>query len=83
VPDSYYWVASCFIPHHFFRYYDHSGRQIGEISVCFCCAGIEMEPSASLHLRPKQRFEVDYGKLKLLVSSWGERTDIQCESQMS
>ena len=82
--DSDYWlVTSCFIPHHFFRYYDGSGHQIGEISVCFCCAGIEIEPSTSLGLKDRQRFEVDYVKLKSLVSSWGERTDIQCDSQMS
>ena len=83
-PDSDYWLLrSCFIPHHFFRYYDASGHQIGEISVCFCCAGIEMEPSTRLKLRDDQRFEVDYVKLKSLVSSWGEGTDIQCDAQNS
>lgn len=37
-------VAACFDPHHFFRYYDASGRMIGEIRVCFCCDGTQMEP---------------------------------------
>jgi hypothetical protein len=83
-PDSEFWLrTSCFIPHHFFRYYDSSGRRVGEISVCFCCAGVEMEPSTSLRLQDGQRFEADYVKLKSLVSSWGERTDIQCDAQVS
>ena len=77
-PNSEFWlIAGCFIPHHFFRYYDRSGHQIGEVSVCFCCSGVEMDPSPQL--TKGQRFEADYVRLKALVSSWGERTNIDCD----
>lgn len=78
-PDSDYWAMdACFIPHHFFRYYDGSGRKIGEIAVCFCCLGVAMEPSSRLARRDDQQFHADYPKLKALVASWGEPTDIEC-----
>lgn len=37
--DPYWSVTGCFDSHHFLRYYDASGRKIGEIAVCFCCDG--------------------------------------------
>ena len=78
-PDSDYWVLeACFIPHHFFRYYDAAGRKLGEISVCFCCSGVAMDPASQLGLHDEQRFAADYGKLERLVASWGEPTDIEC-----
>lgn len=36
---------ACFVPHHFFRYYDASGHQIGTIAICFCCQGAAAEPA--------------------------------------
>lgn len=77
-PDSdYYAVTGCFDPHHFLRYYDASGRQIGQIAVCFCCDGTSMSPS-QLRLREDQHFEADYPKLQALIGSWGEPNDIEC-----
>jgi hypothetical protein len=75
--DDFFLMTTCFIPHHFFRYFDKAGHQIGEIAVCFCCAGIEMNPS-NLRLKQGERFDFDYGKLKSLVKSWGEPTDFEC-----
>jgi hypothetical protein len=75
--DEFFWMTSCFIPHHFFRYFDKTGRQIGEIAVCFCCSGIDMTPSR-LRLRDEQRFSADYAKLEALIGSWGEPTNIHC-----
>lgn len=79
--DSFFLMTSCFIPHHFFRYFDKAGRQIGEISVCFCCSGVEMTPDASLALKEGQRFEANYAKLKALVQSWGEPTNVECSPE--
>jgi hypothetical protein len=77
-PNSEFWlVAGCFMPHHFFRYYDASGHQVGEVSVCFCCSGVEIDPNPQL--KNGQKVEADYIKLKALVSSWGERTDVACD----
>ena len=71
-------MAACFIPHHFFQYFDARGHQIGEIAVCFCCGGIEMAPDR-LNLKDDRVFSVNYAKLEPLVQSWGERTNIDCD----
>ena len=67
---------ACFIPHHFFRYYNRQGRQVGEVAVCFCCAQYSVSP------RRGRRGETDLGrldpKLKKLVGRMGLPTDIEC-----
>ena len=72
-------VAGCFIPHHFFRYFDKAGKQVGEIQVCFCCAGVAQSDASNIHLRSNQMLSADFVKLKEFVRSLGERTDVQCE----
>jgi hypothetical protein len=74
-PDA---VDACFIPHHFFRYFDKQGRQIGEIEVCFCCDGVSVSEGASVSPGPNEWFAADYTALRKLVQSMGERTDIEC-----
>ncbi len=71
-------VTACFIPHHFFEYYDASGRKIGEIQVCFCCAGVQISPDSRIKLNGPQRLTGDFKKLEALVASMGELTDIAC-----
>lgn len=71
-------LAACFIPHHFFRYYDKAGRQIGELSVCYCCQGILMEPA----LRPASIYEewqFDFPRVEKMLHEMGVRTDISCD----
>lgn len=71
-------MAACFIPHHFFRYYDKQGKQIGEFEVCFCCDGIEVSGAPTLVADPSQMLSADYAKVKDLVRDLGEPTDIDC-----
>ncbi|MCB2044890.1 MAG: hypothetical protein H6915_01810 [Novosphingobium sp.] len=74
--------AACFIPHHFFRYYDAVGKQLGEISVCFCCAGVRIDSSdrsAKFEIDEDHYLAADYAGLETLVKSMGEPTDIECE----
>jgi hypothetical protein len=71
--------AMCFMPHHFFRYYDRAGRLVGEISVCFCCGGVEQTAGLSIPLRTNQMLIGDFAGLDSFVRSLGERTDVQCE----
>lgn len=73
--------AACFIPSHFFRYFDAKGKQIGEISVCFCCADISIiadNPSSNLEIDEDHYLDFDYPGLTKLVQSMGEPTDIEC-----
>ena len=70
--------AACFIPHHFFRYYDESGEVIGEFAVCFCCSGIEQSGASNIDLSKNQMLGADFRKLEAFVRSLGERTDVQC-----
>lgn len=72
-------MAACFIPHHFFRYYDERGRQIGEISICFCCSGVEASKGAKISAGSDQILAADYKKLEALVRRLGEPTDVLCD----
>ena len=75
MPDA---LDACFIPHHFFGYFDRNGRKVGEIEVCFCCEGVAVEPVDQVSLRSNEILSADYAALKRLVQSMGERTDIEC-----
>ena len=71
--------AACFIPHHFFRYFDKAGKLLGEIQVCFCCAGVQQSEGSNVRLTEGQELVADFAGLHSFVSSLGERTDVQCE----
>ena len=75
IPDM---VIGCFIPHHFFRYFDANGRSIGEIEVCFCCSGVLATGAANIPIGKNQRLSADYDKLEAFVRSLGEPTQGQC-----
>jgi hypothetical protein len=70
--------AACFIPHHFFRYYNKSGKVIGEFAVCFCCSGVEQSGASNIRLSKNRMLSADFRKLEAFVRSLGERTDMQC-----
>jgi hypothetical protein len=67
-------VAACFIPHHFFRYYNSAGDMIGEIQACFCCSGVV----GNVSVPAGQELAVDYGKLERLIESLGEPVNVLC-----
>ena len=72
-------MAACFIPHHFFRYYDGRGEQIGEIEVCFCCAGVEASEGAKIALGSDQILSADFNKMEAIVRRLGEPTEVLCD----
>lgn len=67
-------LAACFVPHHFFRYFDARGRQVGEISICFCCDGA----ASSGNIPAGRELGADYGALEKLLRKWGVSTDVNC-----
>ena len=69
----------CFIPHHFFRYYDANGKQLGSVSVCFCCDGVAASGSKALEPPTDALLSANYQKLKKLVAALGEPTDVLCD----
>lgn len=71
--------AACFLPHHYFRYYDASGKEIGEVAVCFCCYGVGASGSKALDPPDGAMLSADYGKVKALVAALGEPTDVLCD----
>jgi hypothetical protein len=75
IPDE---LAACFIPHHFFRYYDSRGKELGQIQVCFCCHGVEASKSSRIEMGPDQWLSADFTKLKQFVASLGLPTEVQC-----
>ena len=72
------WGLACFIPHHFFRYYDENGVQVGEIEVCFCCDEVRTSSDAHLTIGEGEILDADYALLRQLVADLGEPTDVQC-----
>lgn len=70
-------AVACFDPHHFFRYYDATGKKIGEISVCFCCGNSRFEPAVK-KLTDKQWIDVDVDMAKRFVKKLGLPTNMHC-----
>lgn len=75
-PDA---LDACFIPHHFFRYYDSGGKKVGEVAVCFCCEGLLTSGSKALETEDRAMVGADYPRLKALVAELGEPTDVFCD----
>jgi hypothetical protein len=76
IPDV---LAACFIPHHFFTYYDAKGRKLGQISICFCCSGTGVEGPSGIKMRKDQWLSADYDKVKEFVGSLNLPTNVQCQ----
>lgn len=75
-------VAACFVPHHFLRYYDDKGVQIGEFQVCFCCGSTLSAPNISAPLSKgatHQVLNVDFEALADLLKSWSIESKIGCD----
>jgi hypothetical protein len=70
-------VAACFVPHHWLRYYDVAGRMIGELAVCFCCAGVQETPALRRDVPGAYR-EITFGSLKAIIEGMGLPTAINC-----
>lgn len=77
-PDA---VAACFIPHHFLRYYDKAGQQIGEIAVCFCCEGVSAKPDmVGPSSAGAEDVQIEFGaKLRSVIEEMGLPTNVQCD----
>lgn len=72
-------TVGCFIPHHFFRYFDRSGKQVGEVAVCFCCGGVRASGEGSFPAVGGQILSIDYDQVKDLVRELGEPTNVLCD----
>lgn len=75
------YAAACFVPHHFFRYFDAAGKQVGEISVCFCCGGTASTPTIAAPLPKDATYQVlgvKYDDLATLLKSWDVESEIGC-----
>jgi hypothetical protein len=68
--------SGCFIPHHFFRYYDASGKKVGEIEICFCCEGGSAIPSLTPRNDESEVFDIE--RIKALVKSMNLPTEVGC-----
>lgn len=76
--------AACFDPHHFFRYYNTSGKLIGEVQVCFCCGNTFSKPQVftnELYAAhdDKKTWEIDQAVLYSLVKEMGLEPDVGCD----
>ena len=68
-------VHSCYVPHHFFRFYDKAGKEVGEVEVCFCCGGGREAPSL---MTPGRRLDIDEDEVKAIVRELGLPVDVGC-----
>lgn len=77
-PDA---VAACFVPHHFIRYFDKRGRQIGEISVCLCCHGVRARPDVTGPAPAgvgDHYLDFDEPAFRRIITEMGLPTDVNC-----
>lgn len=75
-------APACFVPHHFFRYYDRAGLQVGEVAVCFCCYQARAAPEIIEGDR-RTWFAVNVSDVKALVRGMGLPTQQQCDPEES
>ena len=69
-------AASCFIPHHFFRYIADDGAVLGDIEICFCCGGNSVSPKPDL---PENAWiEEDIVRIEALVKKMGHPVNVGC-----
>ncbi|WP_144037946.1 hypothetical protein [Sphingopyxis sp. KK2] len=74
-----YSMPACYIPHHFFRYYDKRGQQIGELEVCYCCGDIRVKPySYGPNSDGSEVWDFDYDAVKKMLKAMDVPTDIDC-----
>lgn len=71
---------ACFIPHHFFRYYDNSGKQIGELAVCYCCGGIAINSDFADPYWGQGVLQFDYGSVAKMLKEIEIPTNIECQN---
>lgn len=79
-PDA---AMACFVPHHFLRYYDASGEQIGELSICFCCAEVQAKGKPTTAAMPEgatYQEIVFLNGLKSAIANLGYSTEIGCDA---
>lgn len=69
--------AACFVPHHFFRYFDSSGNETGSVAICFCCGGAKLS-SDGPGWGGKETDEVDWDKISTIVTELGVPTNLGC-----
>ncbi|WP_242773891.1 hypothetical protein [Sphingopyxis sp. YF1] len=69
--------AACFIPHHFFRYFDADGAQVAELRVCYCCRGVAMSPG-DRSLGDDEEWQFDYAGIEQMLREMNIPVDIDC-----
>ena len=75
-------TAGCFIPHHFFRYYDAAGKQMGELAVCYCCGGVAVS-STDPPLGDDEGWVFDHAGIKQMLKDMNVPVDIDCPTASS
>lgn len=78
-PDPDESFPGCFIPHHFFRFFNAKGQQISEVQVCFCCGGFDVSGAGRLNVEDYEIFDGKLGRIESLVRELGVATDINCD----
>lgn len=76
-----YGQPACFIPHHFFRFYDSDGAVFATLAVCYCCGGARLEGPAAARIMGEADFiDFDYFAVKGMLRRMSVPTDIDCHN---
>ena len=76
-PSEFEDYPACFIPHHFFRYYDAQGNELGELAVCYCCRQVRLN-SWSYRRIEGEILQFDYEAIEKMLAGMKVPTNINC-----
>ena len=71
-------LDACFVPHHFFRYYDKNGKQLGELAVCYCCRQIRPLPALRTP-RDNEFWDFDFDGVGKMLEGMNIPTNVRCD----
>jgi hypothetical protein len=70
-------AAACYVPHHFFRYFNDAGQEVGEVAICFCCKEARLTPD-TLPAGPYVVLDFDEPRLREVIAALSLPTDVGC-----
>jgi hypothetical protein len=77
LPSEFDDYPACFIPHHFFRYYDRQGNQLADLQICYCCRQVRLN-SWGYRWIQGEILQFDFDEVAEMLKTMDVPTDVNC-----